>query len=911
LCSKDPVALIVFCDRFAIMAQGAVASLPVNGTRTDFTDAELRDVLECEKILRFRDAVLSGTHPRIKAPQHLIGKFNHSRNTSSPNNQTSRAPPSHTTHSTPNGNDVVLSHSPTQYWNKVGEAQGPTYGRSSGPVATATKSTRSEIDPILLSKSDELVKAEIQLRRQRLERALREQIEQRRLAQKTLLQTSESLPDFDITEVLHTALRLVQPVTTGVGTSVAEAAAAATPASDSFDENTFYSSQHDTPEPVNDISRESGEASDVAIVEPLATPAHISSDEESTDIETGEGIDGRGGYEAWGQTGKRGKKKAQPLGKLAAAKQLQTALPVTAADSVFAKNLMDVDAQASQATSTDGTSTDEARIPNAIHNGRQSYSDDTVQHQRDQEIISATVGAFLDQAFPQPPEPLIHGHDLSPVAPQPSRVSPLASRNHPVAFESQIAGEAPSAQVLSLRTEAGISSTDSSPQGSKRSNRKNKAQKAAEKSRARRASGRQAPDSPGVYIKPEPRSPSPFGGDALSRPAKRQRQTIPQAPSGLNYDEPNIVAQDETPTSRYKENQPPVQYTRRQDAYDVESREHMPLRRSPRREDDYRRISGVHSRRLPSPGSYALPYSPSDPTPIRTASRAMEVPRPYHESQVPMRMGGRMEDGRDRSRSPILRDRGSPLVMGPPRVAPRRIVVDAQGREYFVPPPSTIRQSIAPDARYGDEEIVYDRAPRRVATEVYDDGLLYRRASPTYAGPRRVIYQQEPELIDYRQYREREYSTRPVAMPPPPREEFIQIRGPAVERRQMSHFEEVPREYVQRLPSVRPEARYELPREYAPRTQSVRPEPIMREYGSVPQGYREVSVRPEGGMVRREFMPPPPIEGRYREISVRPDVEVVRREYMRPPVHERYEVTRASARPEEAYTEEGARVVYR
>jgi hypothetical protein len=110
-------------------------------------------------------------------------------------------------------------------------------------------SSKSEINPILLEKSDDLIKAEIQLQRQRLERALREQIEQQKLAAKALLQTSESLPNFDLSEVLSKALAIVHPSINADAESSADAPARPpSSTSDSFDENTFYSSQLDTPE---------------------------------------------------------------------------------------------------------------------------------------------------------------------------------------------------------------------------------------------------------------------------------------------------------------------------------------------------------------------------------------------------------------------------------------------------------------------------------------------------------------------------------------------------------------------------------------------------------------------------------------------------------------------------------------
>jgi hypothetical protein len=217
------------------MAQGAVAPVPTNGV--SLTAEELREILEYERIVQFRDAVLAGTHPRVKIPPHLAGKhINSSRNVSSPSLSTPRAyqsaQPAHSTPGSHEESSSVYNRSPNSTRQSAG-----------GHLAMTSK---SEINPILLEKSDDLIKAEIQLQRQRLERALREQIEQQRITAKALLQTSESLPNFDISEVLSKALAIVHPSTTG---EAEPSVGVRSSASDSFDENTFYSSQHDTPEP--------------------------------------------------------------------------------------------------------------------------------------------------------------------------------------------------------------------------------------------------------------------------------------------------------------------------------------------------------------------------------------------------------------------------------------------------------------------------------------------------------------------------------------------------------------------------------------------------------------------------------------------------------------------------------------
>jgi hypothetical protein len=274
------------------MAQGAVASLPTNGM-TGLTKDELHEILECQKIVRFRDAVLSGSHPRIKVPPHLVQKP--VRQATSPKAATTTwldastiVPGIALTAPSAQSQDNNTSIYNDRTTN--GQGPGPTSGRSQfGGQPISTKAAKSEINPILLEKSEDLIKAEIQLQRQRLERALREQVEQRKLSAKAALQTSESLPDFDLSDVLGKALTIVHPSTAA---EADQSVGAHTSASDSFDENTFYSSQHDTPEQSSSSQehRDSGEIQPLAIP-PFSTqniePPLVSHHDESRDVVLG------------------------------------------------------------------------------------------------------------------------------------------------------------------------------------------------------------------------------------------------------------------------------------------------------------------------------------------------------------------------------------------------------------------------------------------------------------------------------------------------------------------------------------------------------------------------------------------------------------------------------------------------
>jgi hypothetical protein len=836
------------------MTQGAVAQGHTMSTNVAFLTAEQQhEVAEYRKIVRFAEDVFAGKHPYGKPPPHL--QTNEQAISSHSSSITPRV--NGTAYLTPNSS---LQQESPQYINNASPNNQSTAPNSSIPVAA--KLARSEINPILLEKSDDLIKAEIQLQRQRLERALREQIEQQKLAAKASIQSSESLPSFDLSEVLSKALAIVHPET------IAEPGPSAedqSPASDSFDENSFYSSQHDTPEPYSPQ-----ESKGLAQVE-----QRDAYDEDTADYSPKPHVEKR-------DTIPRIASNFQD--NIPAVEDLPDTQPSPFEYQPQYPSLrgqQDSNGESSQFNSSEnlvGNSSSksterekEKTTVSKIQNNRPWPT--TVGHQLDncekydidREFVQNTVNGLLAQAYEDNRASLlIRAHDLSPFAPQPARVSPLATaRNPPVPQENFPTDEAPPAQVAALRGQiSGISSTDSSPKGAKGSEKKKGKKK---KRKASSNENTNAPDSP--YIKPEPRSPSPFASAPLPRPQKRQRQTEHYA-AGLNYDESRYERPEgarehvtERVVERYQE---PRAYQRYEDRYEIEARRREPVYQRIEQEDtEYRRVSDGHYSRQPqSPGLYAAPYAPGEVRQVRAAShtvvdhRVRDEPVYYRE---PPRASMRPEADRERSRSPI-RERRSP-IMGPPR-QPVRIVVDAYGREYIDPHPAPpIRQSVAPPSRYRDSEMIYERAPPRTVSsrahiEYEEDGVYRRPASPV-AVSRRVITQPEYAVSNYRPYRQREYSVRPMA---PPGDDYLQRVAP--DRRQMSHFEEPPREMTARPTSVRPgEVRYELPREYVGRLQSVRPEPVVREMA--PPSQREISVRPiDPNPPRREHV----LAGRENEV---------------------------------------------
>ncbi|RDL35712.1 uncharacterized protein BP5553_06324 [Venustampulla echinocandica] len=925
------------------MAQGAMAvATPVAGHGAVLTSDESRMLLEYEKIVQFRDAILAGTHPRIKIPPHLVGKqTNAARNFSSPTTSTPLAnpstpqPPSQFTRPSP----LPPSETPSSQFRSSNNQ------RAVAANAQLPKPARSEIDPIFLEKSDDLIKAEMNLQRVRLERALREQIDQQRVTAKALLQTSESLPNFDISEVLAKAQALVAPSTTAQNEP---ATSGDTPASDSFDENTFYSSQHDSSDWSNSSQgqKEPGEMRSQDIV--------------SVDQRPGEA-----------STNNRDKGQEKAVSSLPSNNQLASNTQQSQSQLLQAElQLQSLSTAASEPSTSRGAalgdtsaSSSEREPENVAHHGA-SMGVSTAEYRRDvdQTTLQKSADQILRTAFEQDrTPPVVRAHNLSPFAPQPARVSPLATaREPPIPRKHMLVDKAPPAQVAALQNQPGISSTDSSPKGTKPSEKKR-----GKKKKRKAKDNADTPDSP--YIKPEPRSPSPFAVAPLPRPQKRQRQG--QYAAELNYDEPRHDAVTNTQTRTPEQPAEPQEtrpYEPVEDRYEPEFRRPAPAFRRLEREDDgYRRVRSDSYARRQSPAMYSVPYAAPESRPLRAAShsivdRRVEEPR-YYREPIP-RASVRPDADRERSRSP-LRERRSPALMGPPR-QPVRIVIDEYGREYIDPTPvAGHRQSVAPPVRYREPEVVYERAPARTVSsrapvEAYDDEeVIYRRPSPLSAVPRRVVTQPEyamPAPPDYRSYREREYSVRPSTIAPPG-ESYIQTRGVPERRAETAQYEEIPRDYAPRAqivreeapreysgrasvmpegppreyaarpmsvrpeairyevrddgdrgyparaPTVRPEAvryeireeggreydvramsrrpepiRYEVPREYVGRLQSVRPEPAPREYAGsvhpearrevVPQSQREFSVRPVDSLDRREAIPIPRTERYYEEV---------------------------------------------
>lgn len=810
------------------------------------TPDELAEIREYGKLLRFRDEVIGGSHPRIK-PSHPPGKAAQTQKPSFAPASAVPAPSKPVTgKSAVISNRAVIDKSQSRQGNRqqaqVNTASGvPGLGTlSSVPASSkAPGSGNTEIHPVLLEKSDDLVKAEIQLQRQRVERSLKEQLEQHRGPKRA----SRQLAELDVADILAKAMSLV--LATPLAQPTDDTAANVSASNESADDDTFYSSRHDTPES-NMVSRIPNESEDeemregspyepeldLSPVVPQPQPAILPPSAAAS----------------------------QPQQQLNSGMQAQSA----SASGVAVPGL-----------SIGASSSTRVHVPQApaafaaVQQGSGGRSEDSTQTGSTQmggsHDLARVNERLLNQTLVRDP-PLVRGHDLSPLAPQPTHILPsaIASESQLGAAESSSAPLAPPAQVAALRKQpSNGSSPESSPHSSKAAEKKKNKKK---KRKADRLAADTAAASP--YIKPEPRSPSPLTPQ-FARPNKRQRYSQ-QQPVEIQDDEPRYEQPMPVESGYQARYQPRVVRQERVVGYE--------------RADEYRTHHGEEPILVPSPryervyyDDYrALPPSgyPAGPEPVQYVSREVRTARPasrvvegsyedgatYRDVRTASRMSVRPAAYPERSQSPSGYERPS-VAMPPPRTAARRIIVDAFGREYLEPvrPATVAREEVVADPRGPYERVLAPRGISHRPEPLDDDAVLYHPTSPAYAAPRRVFTQ--PEYS----YREPAGPSNPMAPPPP---EYLPSRP------------EPPLEYIARSASVRPpmeSARYDTyeqripvpiddrplapPREYY-RAATARP--VMGEGHPLPPRY-EIPVGYEVPAPAREYPPPPP-----RSASVRP-----------------------------------------
>lgn len=861
------------------MASAAIApAAQTNGSMSSEASSKT-ELADYETIIRLHNEIRFGTHPRLKAPAHLDKLIANPAQTSS------------TSSARPAAANAIAKPPPTQ----AAAANVPPK-QSIRRAATkqlalepAPKPGPAQFDPVLLTKSDKLVKAEFKVRREHIERALKERFLQKRSQKKD----TEPLPDFDVSEAFTKALALVPPISA--------------PGTESIDDNSYYSSQHhDSPQSiVREISGCDAESQDVTMAD--------AGDIEAQDGQHGSSS-GASRHRKSIQSGSS-KENERPATVSNHSHRVDTTQffgaqdpkddiqAETNLDAAEASKFIESTINGNRSSFTDIYPPDLDREPtdkrrheqvyntNQRHHGhtpigvannarpaeKEPHSfhglpgirvsprespDDRTQHQHDQPTI---ITSDL---------PLLNRRNLdSPVAPQPSRISPLAVARLPAVAREGRAGDGLVSQPFSSGP-----SPDVAAEENKGSPPHKRRKVVAANNRFRLSPPRSTRNGHEPHIKQEPVSPRPLSL-TINRSERYNEQPQRRGDPGHESDRPEVSG-----VAAYTPSEAPPGYGRYgpgtpgttgpapgafRGSVDITNRNRA----------DFRRYASYqHSRRQPSPMYEML--TPVEYRPVRAVSRtSFEQPSAnnvrYYREEVPAYRGQYIE--RKRSASPPPRRRYSPsearsMVMAAPNRASQRVTVDEDGRRYIEAPSNGVvmhssiprdGQSAVARSSHGNRDSYFERP--HVPVRVVDNSYSERRyLDPSATSPpsvvRRVVEHRDER--DYRAQHYREYSARPNVIMP--REEYVLARE-VPDRKPISEYSEVvlPRNYVQRIPNERSEnVRYEYAHEYGPRPHGSHTELANGGYGRrgvlepIPHSAREFSVRPEEP--RREYVPAHP-----------------------------------------------------
>ena len=809
----------------------------------------------------------------------------------------------------------------------------------------------SSIDPIFLTKSSVLVKAEIYQKRQRLEKLLEEQVHK---SQRQKAVDQDALPDFDVTEVLRKAQELVKP-TKLQGPSRANVTASS---SDSFDENTFYSSQMD--ESTTDEADESQKWRPTRICKFFFRGARCKYGNSCT-FSHDPALKQKLESEAVDLDRNNADKQANPRQDAAPPNEnlsLQNLHPKPPANRNIAENPNSQSAAERERQLRIARLEAELRSAKAegavipAHSPRQQEKDDH-EHQEESaysppgpDEFGRDVGLRQNgsrhampvlQRYPstggQPPireytrqdrnspSPILNNvrvvtnHIKSPVAPQPSRVSPLAVAKLPQV--SQVQRDYGENQRLSRMSNTGNMSSGQSPKvtSQPRSSRKRRRGRDSGE-QIRNVFPRTDHNSPAVRVKEEPISPPPFN---VADPVLRQHHFEKEAPQYLYVDTAAAERHDEQPV--FYQSRPIERPSYVRPNNDGEPQTPL-LRRIVSRngqryianeEPELRRVvTAPRPVRAPmSPAPYHVQSSAPQTRATRAASQVylsptgQSAPTQYRSSVQPQHP---TYVARDPSPSlPVRRLQQSPVERLPTTMAPppKRIVVDQWGNRFLEATLPVERQtSVAPVAREADygsryEEVIPQstgamRQPQFV--RVRDESQFVRRApSPSLngffeiptRGPVDESYEERPYVSRNDGSHAAKYSDGRTVVR---YEEAPEQDGRIVRMRSVRPTENqgeegrIPDERIIRMQSVRPiRHEFEAPREQMIRVQSVRPEqPRIIRLGERQepgrQSSRQVSVHPDSGDLRqtsytvdgrskRQYAPQMPTRGYEQEFQ--------------------------------------------
>lgn len=220
-----------------------MASTQVNGYRPAVAEQHVQ-VAFYDQWLQLKEDVLADKHARFKLPAAVRQRLQSAVEPSSASNYASALQLPGLSNAS-NRKPAMLSSSQGAATAAARLENAQAFSQNAS-TASGTIASKSGIDPVLLTKSEDLIRAEIQLKRQRIERQLKDAAEQRKHT--LFFKNQEDMaPLVGLTETFEKALEMIRPIS-----GLKPSANAQTAASDSFDENSYYSSQ------ANDWSSEEG-----------------------------------------------------------------------------------------------------------------------------------------------------------------------------------------------------------------------------------------------------------------------------------------------------------------------------------------------------------------------------------------------------------------------------------------------------------------------------------------------------------------------------------------------------------------------------------------------------------------------------------------------------------------------------
>ncbi|RMZ20966.1 hypothetical protein D0859_15024 [Hortaea werneckii] len=795
-------------------------------------------------LLQLQDTVIAGQHSTLKLPPAAIAQLKASLIV--PDAATANGVAATT-------DPQTLQSSPATRIPSLPGLHAQAAPVQTGPAAVSAFAAKSRgLDPIFLEKSSSLVRAEGQLKRQRIERDLQAQVEQRRHAARGGDPAAEGLSRIDIDAVLTAALSRVPPRS---GLQSARPASAS-----SFDENDYYSSQ---------------------------APSEWSSDDDGSKHSDKGAGDFTAGFErpnpaAKATSGSHAhptripQKRTQPDSFVAhSTKARSQYYPDDEPDDVDDMGDEDED---EEYTPPDAAAFDSARMGDTLHDAQQptDVDDDNSDYEPGEITQDSTVLTPHNQQAPpaQPPAHVIRNHLTHLAAPQPNRVSPLTTAKGP-GFELELVNGQPEviqkerAPPRSMPTASRASTASPANGGSgnkkKRAKKRKREQVRDDKATKRnkrpedKRAFRQGPQTgQEPYIKDEPFSPPPLLANVPEAPQYPPPQFRP-APAHVDLSSPSqhLHYAPEQPRAPPRYEYPPA-------ASSAVLRVASPAAYQPKQRDtqDLRRMASLqYAQKAPSPPPQASTYSPVAPYQPRYQEGPQVQEMQYVRAPSPPRQP-EYQEGYSCAQSPAM--------MSPP--PPKRIIVDQYGNRYYAadpgPAPATAvsaRASVAPVDRRFEHQPTFERASSHLAYAPQPPTRYepsYSTVPPPSQPPARR-YEQPVEYIDSNGYRVRQQpeQTSPTYQPQP-RYEAMPPPQPAPAEPTSPVYREVPR-YDQMLPPPPPQPREPTSPVYqqAPRAYSARPEI------PAPAGYaRQASVAP--APYARQEMPPPAAP--QRAVSVMP-----------------------------------------